>query len=308
MSSDRLDPKQNGPARPRVIKAHEVAGLRHSFPALEQVAPGDLPPSLITAPAQIEPAIPPAQALEGQRLLEGAREAEARARALERRAVAVLEEAEAAAAARLGEAEAHVAAMLARATEAAELIHATAREEGFSAGQAEGYSQGLEAGQAEADRLLAIARAEAEALVEEARHDAEASQEAALTDRRQWLENTREQVLDLAVAMARQVLKTELALRPEAMLPMLEAALARLKGEVEPEARVSPAVLALLEAERGRLLAAAPGARRLNLEPDPSLAPGDFLLQGSQGFVDGRIDRQVDVLDDKIRDEEGQER
>jgi flagellar assembly protein FliH len=230
---------------------------------------------------------------EALQLLEQARALESRARAVEWRALAILEEAEETAAVRLKEAQQQAHHLLSRAGEGAVALETEARQAGQAAGHEEGLRAGLQEGEARAEALLA-----------EARQQAEQARQEALEERSLLLDASGEQLLDLAFAMARQVLKAELALRPAALVPMLEAALAKLKGEEEPLLRVSPEVLSLLEEHRGRLLAAIPGARKLEVEGDPSLGEGDFILQGAQGFVDGRVERQVQVLEEKVRTEE----
>ena len=233
-----------------------------------------------------------------------AEEAEARALALERRAMAILEEAEETASARLRLAGAQVQEMLERAAEAVAQVEAEARAQGHEAGHAEGLALGVEAGRSEAETLLARARSEANAIARDALLQAESIRAQALEERGLLLESAREQLLDLAFAMAQQILKVETAVRPDMVVPMLEAALAKMKGEEEPQIRVHPAVLATLDEHRGRLLAALPGVRRLDLSGDPGLQIGDFVAQGSQGFVDGRMDRQVQQLSDQVRAEE----
>lgn len=303
MLSDRKQDEQKQ-GRPRVLKSHQVVGTGYAFPMLEQVAERDLPPSLS---AGCEPGTRQTSSVtqsDAERRLAEAREAEERARAVERRAAAFLAEAEETVAARLRETETQMDQMLSRTAAAIDEIEAETREKAYKSGHADGYQVGLDAAQPGAEALMQQARQEANAITAAARTQAEQTRVAAVRDRQELLDCARLEVLDLAFAMARQVLKAEAVLRPEAMLPMLEAALSKLKGEEEPLVRVSPAVLALLDAERGRLLAALPGARRLALEPDPALKPGDFVVQGAQGVVDGRLDSQVKVIAESIRDEE----
>jgi len=294
----------------RVIKSGTDLG-RFAFPTLEQVTARDLPPSLSAPIPDEEPLVrefdrprltqaaqsPPANS-------EVAAEAEARARAMERRAAHVLEEAEEAAARRVAEAEERAQAMLDAAQAEAEQIRAGAREAGLAEGRAAGLEAGLTAARAEAETLLAGAGQEADGLLAEAQAAAVSIQEGALAERDRLLEASQAQLLDLAFAMARQILRAELTLSPAAVVPMLEAALAKLKGEEEPQIRVSPEVAQLLEAHRGRLVAALPGARKVTVEGDAALQQGDFMIQGAQGFIDGRLESQIAVLESEVREGE----
>lgn len=291
----------------RVIKSDGVGEFRPAFPVLQTAPPEAFLP--VDAPAEVPEApgpaaAPPAKPQRPPQSPAQAVEVDERARALERRAMAVMEEARETAAHRLAEAEAEAAALVAGAREAAEQIRTEAREAGAREGYEQGYQEGRTAAGAEAGQMLTVAAREAETMLAEVRSMAESIRQGAQEQRARMLDTARMELLDLAFAMARQVLKAEIALRPEAMLPMLEAALTKLKGEEEPQVRVSPTVHALLEEHRGRLLAAIPGARRVVTEADPGLADGDFVVQGTQGYVDGRLERQVQVLEADLRSEE----
>lgn len=286
----------------RVIKSGTDVGERFAFPRLEQVTSRDLPPSLSAVPADPTRPEPATQAAALRN--EAAMEAEARARAMERRAAHVLAEAEEAAARRVAEAEEAAKALLAEAEAGAEQIRTGARQAGLAEGRAEGHARGLEAGRAEGDAVAAAARRESDAILAEAQTAAVSIREGALEERARLLESTKEQILELAFAMARQILRAELTLMPAAVLPMLEAALIKLKGEEEPQVRVSPEIQQLLEEHRGRLLSALPGARKISVDGDPALEPGDYMVQGAQGFIDGRLDRQMDVLQAEVKEEE----
>lgn len=281
MSSDGTALESPRVTRPRVIKSGQVAGAHFHFPALELAPPLQDGPCDQDRPPEWDGAV--AAGVDA-------------AEAVFRRASALLEEAELTAASRLQEAEAAAGELLAKANVAADALQAEARQCGHAEGRSQGYEAGLLVGQAAAAALLDEAKAQAASLLGEAQQ----MKEEAQVERARRLEATEQQMLDLAFLMARQVLRTELALRPEAVLPMVEAALAKLKGEEEPQVRVGPETCLLLEQHRGRLLAAIPGARRLLVEADPAMAEGDFALQGAQGFVDGRIDRQVERLAEQV--------
>jgi flagellar assembly protein FliH len=309
--SDRSQSQAPKSRLSRVIKSHEVESLRFAFPVVdtETFVPAGAddawPPDPVPSP---EPAAAPrpatayqAPAQEAAPVRVANAHAEAHIEAMERRAALLLAEAEETAHDRVARAEAEVAAMLSMAEAEAEKVRTAAQQAGFEAGYADGHREGLARAEADAAALLAQAQTEAETELAEARAMAESIHQAAVQERADLLDTTWNQVLDLAFAMARQILKAEVALRPEAMLPMLGVALSRLKGEEEPQVRVAPELVALLDEHRGRLLAAVPGARRLDLEADHSLAPGDFIVQGSQGFIDGRLEQQVRAIESELK-------
>jgi len=284
-------------SKARILKSNHVMGFEVSLDALEQVALGDLPPSRI----EEDPSV--AKLAEIERARKAAQATEARATALERRAAAFLKEAEETALDRLVEMEEQVDAALSRAAESVQSIEAEARDRGYAAGHEEGLLQGLEAGRLEGETLLSRAKTEADHLNAQAKAAAEALNQKAILERAELLDASKAQVLELTFAMVRQVLRAEAILNPLSMLPMLEAALAKLKGDLVLSVRLSPAVLATLEEHRGRLMTAAPGTRQLVLEGDVSMLPGDFVVQGTQGVVDGRIDQQIQAIQEAVHKE-----
>jgi len=281
----------------RILKSSQLAGLEVALNALEQVALGDLPPSRFEEdPMEIKRA-------EMERSRRAAADSEARAIAMERRASALLKEAQETALDRLVQMEEQVDDLLMRATQTAHTVEVESRDRGFAAGREEGHLQGVAAGRLEGESLVLRARSEAESIAASALASAETLKQQAIRERSELLDSSKAQILDLAFAVARQILRAETALRPESMLPMLEAAVAKLKGDLDLNIRISPDVVAILDEHRGQLMAAAPGTRNVKLEVDRSMLPGDFVVQGSQGVVDGRLDEQLQVVQEAVRKE-----
>lgn len=94
-------------------------------------------------------------------------------------------------------------------------IQEQAREEGFQAGHAEGYALGQQRAEQEAQRLHGLVGALA----------AEINQADALIS---------QQVLDLAIDLARAMLKTALAAKPELVLPIVREAVRYLPALQQP--------------------------------------------------------------------------
>ena len=99
--------------------------------------------------------------------------------------------------------------------EAITAIQEQARQEGYEAGHAEGYAHGQQKTAQEAQRLHALAGAFA----------AEVNQADALIS---------QQVLDLALDLARAILKTSLAVQPERVLPIVREAVRYLPSLQQP--------------------------------------------------------------------------
>jgi flagellar assembly protein FliH len=234
-------------------------------------------------------------------------EALQRADALERRAAALLAEAEEVAAAKLAEAAQQVEAIVAEATAEAERLFAQAREAGLAEGRQQGYEAGYQEGmrQAQEDGALVIeqAWADADAITNEARAMAEETARRAESERSALLAQSERQILELALGVARLILRREVQTDPQAIVPAVRAALQKLKGETEPKLRVAPEWVPFLTAHLPSITSGLPGAPALKVEGDPGLAPGDWTVTGRGGWVDGRLEAQVRQVEERLRRE-----
>ncbi|BDG59351.1 FliH/SctL family protein [Caldinitratiruptor microaerophilus] len=248
----------------RVIKADRAIprGVTRPGPRREAVGTVPLPGMRSDGPA---PAADEALLAEARR----------RAAALEERAAGLLAEAEEAARARREQAEAEAAAIVAAAERSAAAIREQAREEGRAEGRRQGREEGMAAARQEAEAILAAARAEAERITAEAR-----------ARWQQRLAELEPDLVRLALAIARRVLREEIRLRPEAIAGMVAAALEKVRGAGEARLRVNPA-------DAGRLAVGAPAPAGVAVVPDASLAPGEFVVESEHGTVDGRLEAQV---------------
>ncbi|PZN09586.1 MAG: hypothetical protein DIU69_08500 [Bacillota bacterium] len=172
----------------------------------------------------------------------------------------------------------------------------------------------------EAQRLLAEARAEAGKVREQARREGyeegrrEAAQELAVerqrlerewSRRREELEKayrqlvaaTREDVLELAFAVARRIAGEALAADPERLRERIDEALGRLAVE---GARV------LLHPDTAASLTrCGPLPAGVEVVADATMAPGDFVIDSPRGGVDGRVDSQIARLRTAVAEEVG---
>lgn len=147
-----------------------------------------------------------------------------------------------------------------------------------------GRRQGYEAARAEWDARLG---ALAEALAGAARAlEAQRVELAAEVERR---------LLRLLFLLARKVLQSELASTDTAARTVIRAVSARLAGAEAVALRVNPALLDTLEAWRRDGPEPAGALAGVRFEADPTLAPGDWVLETRDGFLDGRVESQLEV-------------
>jgi flagellar assembly protein FliH len=101
-----------------------------------------------------------------------------------------------------------------------------------------------------------------------------------------------EDLVRLAVAIARRVLRRELTVDSEAMLGLVKAAFARIDQREVFQARTDPASEPAVQ----RIIQSAEVGRRVKLVADPALPPGSLILETSRGQLDASIETQLDEI------------
>lgn len=163
---------------------------------------------------------------------------------------------------------------------------AAAYRRGFAAGYARAQEQAASVRRQIAEDVAALGREIARRIDEE---------RAAAERRTQQREAA---VVELAVTIARHILKQELSTNPEAILPMVR----HLIGESPKQALrlfASPRDIAILQA----LACDGTDDPRLTVEEDPALQPGDVILQMEHGRYDLSIDKQLAHLAEQLERE-----
>ncbi|MEW6523409.1 MAG: FliH/SctL family protein [Bacillota bacterium] len=163
--------------------------------------------------------------------------------------------------------------LIEEATGAAVSLKDQARREGFGQGYEEGLEQARRAGQS---------------LLQEARDVLE----GAIALRHGLLEEAREDLVELALAVAGRILRQELSVDRGAVLEMVRGAMEAVKDETELRLHAHPAYTADLERAKKELMARVPGLRRLDVVADESLSPG-CVCHGDWGAVDATLDSQL---------------
>jgi flagellar assembly protein FliH len=160
------------------------------------------------------------------------------------------------------------------------------RQDSFQAGYADGLIQGQVQAQAElqqqmADFLANQAQTSAQRLVE-----VFSAAQSELTQSRQVVAQG---VLELACELARQVLRQELSVNPDVMLPVIREALDLLGIEHQSAVvRMHPSDLEVLQAP----LTSEFAGMSLVLRADPSLEPGGCVVESAGMVVDATLQKR----------------
>jgi flagellar assembly protein FliH len=102
-----------------------------------------------------------------------------------------------------------------------------------------------------------------------------------------------EDLVRLAVAIARRILRRELTVDPEALLGLAKAALARINARELNRIRAHPEAAAWLKPK----LESAGLPTRVQVLADPSLEPGAVLFETSHGLLDASVETQLGEIE-----------
>lgn len=179
----------------------------------------------------------------------------------------------------------------------AEDIEKAAWDDGVEKGRQEGYPKGLAEGRAAGE---AAAREEFAAQTDGVAAALEAMVEE-LQARKLGLEAEAEaDLLRLAVGIARLVVRREIAIDEDYILPTLRAAIRTSTERSDLVARVHPDDLAAVKRELPSLRNAFTDLGRVRLEPDPAVGRGGIRLVGQSGEVDMRLTTQFAAIEDAL--------
>lgn len=107
-----------------------------------------------------------------------------------------------------------------------------------------------------------------------------------------------EDVVKLSVAIARRVLRRELATDPDAVLGLVKAAMAKLQAREIRRLRVAPPDAALIAAQRAGL----DFPQGVEIVSDASLGPGSAIFETTRGELDASLETQLAEIDRGLTD------
>jgi flagellar assembly protein FliH len=102
----------------------------------------------------------------------------------------------------------------------------------------------------------------------------------------------------LAMAIARRILRRELGVDPEAIQGLVQVALERLQGQEGCRVRVHPSFEPVLRAALSRLAAGS----AIEVVPDAGREPGDVIFETSRGDLDASVETQLEEIERGLTD------
>jgi flagellar assembly protein FliH len=110
-------------------------------------------------------------------------------------------------------------------------------------------------------------------------------------------------VVRLAVAVAEQILKREVATDQETVLRQIREALRRVMGVGSVRLRVNPADEQMVREHRAEVLGSSDSVREIIIEADDQIPPGGCILESESGNVDARLATQLKKIEAALNDE-----
>jgi len=105
-------------------------------------------------------------------------------------------------------------------------------------------------------------------------------------------------LIRLALAIARRVLRRELAIDPDAVHGLVLGALEKLQSQEISRVRVHPAQEAAVAACLGRLITGS----RVEVVADPAREPGSVVFETGRGSLDGSVESQLQEIERGLAD------
>ncbi len=111
--------------------------------------------------------------------------------------------------------------------------------------------------------------------------------------RQRFRHEAEEDVVALALAIARRILHRELTMAPEALLGLVKAALEKIDGRELHSVRVHPGDAAMIQQHFEKMGL----PRRVEVIADPGLERGAAILDSSRGALDASVDTQLSEIE-----------
>lgn len=124
--------------------------------------------------------------------------------------------------------------------------------------------------------------------------------EKAYQDRQEIIAGSEDEIVQLAMAVARKVVGHELAATPDIIVGIVKRAIQKATDREELTVRVNPENLDSAFSAQEEISHSIKGVRKLKFLADPAVAPGGCVVESPNGTVDARIERQLSELEQAL--------
>ncbi len=115
--------------------------------------------------------------------------------------------------------------------------------------------------------------------------------------KKQILKESEEDMLTIALAVARQIVRKEVMENPEVIIKNIQTAIKKIGQTEKVLIRLHPDDYEVISQDAEDLLGPMKQNVRLRFETDAELMPGDCVVEGEERMVDARLKNQLDVFE-----------
>lgn len=168
---------------------------------------------------------------------------------------------------------------------AAEKALNAAKDEGYQQGYRQGYNEGYQFGINEANSEADEIRKNADIYIESCKNETEA-----------YIKNKHEEILQLSITIAKQIIKSELIVNPEIVNKIAEQVLSQATDRKHVVLKVNPADFNVVKNKKDDLSIYVENPNNLFIIADSSVTQGSIKAETASGFIDGDIATQLDMI------------
>lgn len=120
------------------------------------------------------------------------------------------------------------------------------------------------------------------------------------TLRQDTVKSAEQDILKIALAVARRILRQEVSHDPDRILGYIREAAKKIGPAESLLIRLHPQDLERIARERAEIIRSIEGLKWLKLQPAPELLPGECVIEGRDRTLDARIDSQLRTIEEAL--------
>lgn len=158
-------------------------------------------------------------------------------------------------------------------------------QEGFKVGYSEGYNHGINEANSEAQSIRNAAKDLLTSCHEETR---------------KYIKDSEKEIINLSIEIAKQIIGIETSVNPDAVFKIAEKVISRAVERKQVVLRVNPDDFNIVKGRKDELSMYVEDSSNIVVIADPKIPRGGITAETPSGFVDGKIDTQLQTIMKKL--------
>ncbi len=126
--------------------------------------------------------------------------------------------------------------------------------------------------------------------------------DSAIDERKRIIQSTEKQLIDLVLLITKKVVKVISEKERAIVIMNVREALKKVVSETEITIRVNTRDLDLTTKQKDKFISSIESLEQVTVEEDSRVDPGGCIIETSFGDIDARIQRQLQIIEEKIRE------